>query len=109
MYELIPSNPITTYSYNTSYYEARWEPKNGGYVSLMGIFMYDGESVSCIETSVTHDIADFVEESRDVTGNGTRKSTAKLKYNFQSYLGTAHRSLSVWCDKDGKHGATGTA
>lgn len=72
------------------------------YVWLDGYFMYDGTSVTCYDSSVTHTLTGFEEISRTTTGNGTNKSTLKLSYSYKSGGGAlTQRSLSLWCDKSG--------
>ncbi len=54
------------------------------------------------DTSVTHDITKYKEKSLKIQGNGTSKSTVKLSFSFESWLGESNKTLSVSCTKDGK-------
>lgn len=89
----------------TSTYMVEYLPSNGGYVRLYGYFMYDGQSVTCYDTSVTYDIANYSQKSFDITGNGTSKSTIKLSFSFSSWGGASNQGLTLWCDKNGNTNA----
>lgn len=103
-YIYIPMKPmLLTADYMQSVYEDEYLPSNGGYARLTGYFMYDYKTVSCYDTSVTHDLTDFKQKSLNISGNGTSRSRAKLSFSFTSYLGTSNQTLSVSCTKDGKN------
>lgn len=102
-YMYIPRKPIMpTTDYLQSVYEDEFLASNAGYVRLTGYFMYDYKKVSCYDTSVTHDVSKYKEESLKIQGNGTSKSTVELSFSFNSMLGESNKKLSVSCTKDGK-------
>lgn len=111
---LLPSFMKSSTGYEHSVYQAQmtlYKEDSKKRVYLTGYFMYDYETVSCYDTSVdcTSYVKEFDPEPVKVTGNGTKKATAKLNFTWKSDFNTdLHKDyFSLSCTNDGTPKAHG--
>lgn len=109
---LLPSFMKSSTGYEYSVYQAKQKLyyNESGSVYLTGYFMCDYDTVSCYDTSVdSSHVSGFDPDSVQVTGNSSRKATAKVEFTYRSGLANALKSswLSLSCTNDGTSKASG--